>query len=138
MLASCYLIIQYILFGVLHKKNEVYHYWAYIGIMGFFTVPLPFMVGFNGPRRFQWLYQPFVLLATWSPGYLQSIEMVGWTAAERLEKPADISTAADSSMARSRRKTRAATACSCTCLGCCLASQPSQSSAYGANVYSAS
>lgn len=76
MLAACFLVVQYILFAVLQEKHESYHYYAYIGIAGVFTVPLPFMVGFNGPRRFQWLYQPFVLLATWSTGYLQSIEMV--------------------------------------------------------------
>lgn len=76
MLAATFLVIQYILFAVLQEKHESYHYYAYIGVVGLFTVPLPFLVGFNGPRRFQWLYQPFVLLATWSTGYLQSIEMV--------------------------------------------------------------
>ncbi|BEI91391.1 uncharacterized protein CcaverHIS019_0402110 [Cutaneotrichosporon cavernicola] len=75
MLAACFLLIQYALFAVLQNKDEDYHYYAYIGIVGIFTVPLPFMVGFNGPRRFQWLYQPFVLLATWSTGYMQTIEM---------------------------------------------------------------
>lgn len=81
MLAACFLIVQYILFAVLQGMTEPYHYYSYIGIAGFFTVPLPFMVGFNGPRRFQWLYQPFVLIATWNTGYLQTIEMVSTRAA---------------------------------------------------------
>lgn len=41
---------------------------GYVVIVGFFTLPVPAMIIFNGPRRFGWVYQVFLLGAGWSFG----------------------------------------------------------------------
>jgi hypothetical protein len=76
MVAACFLVLEWLLFAALQRNYTVFQYYSYVSLVGFFTLPLPIMVGFDGPRRFQWLYQPFVLVATWSLGFCQLIEAV--------------------------------------------------------------
>lgn len=51
-------------------------YGTLVGICGFFILPLPLMVLLNLPTRAPWLYQPFLCVAVWAYGLIQTIEMV--------------------------------------------------------------
>lgn len=40
----------------------------FVGVLGFFTIPLPIMVLFDGTIRFRWVYNTFLFVSVWSWG----------------------------------------------------------------------
>ncbi|KAL1406736.1 hypothetical protein Q8F55_006140 [Vanrija albida] len=76
LLCSLSLIAEFaLILGLMTPKNDFWSYWGYVVIVGGFTLPVPLMILFNGPRRFSWIYQTFLLGAGWSLGFMATIEL---------------------------------------------------------------
>jgi hypothetical protein len=63
--SSLYLLIQYILWVGLTPSSTIRGKLTYIMGCGICSIPLPFMVLFDGQRRFKWIYQVWVASCAW-------------------------------------------------------------------------
>jgi hypothetical protein len=70
-----YILAWGLTWGLSGRPLPVYNRWAFIFTNGFLSVPLPFFVAIDLMRRISWLYQCWVLLASWAFAYAVLIDM---------------------------------------------------------------
>ena len=70
-----YILAWGLTWGLSGRPLPVYNRWAFIFANGFLSVPLPFFVMIDLMRRIPWLYQCWVLLASWAFAYAVLIDM---------------------------------------------------------------
>ncbi|KAG8801718.1 hypothetical protein FRC16_011292 [Serendipita sp. 398] len=63
---SIYLVISWVIALTLLRLPEISDMIFYWGLAPALTVPLPFMIFYDVPRRFPYFYQPFLLVSIWS------------------------------------------------------------------------
>ncbi|KZV89958.1 hypothetical protein EXIGLDRAFT_838129 [Exidia glandulosa HHB12029] len=73
--ASLFLYVNWILYLIFNRSITTYEKYAYYGGLSFFTLPLPFMVVYNMPRKYPHTYQIWVCIAAWYCGIMEIIEM---------------------------------------------------------------
>ncbi|EJD41678.1 hypothetical protein AURDEDRAFT_105975 [Auricularia subglabra TFB-10046 SS5] len=73
--ASLYLYINWILYLIFNHSVSLYEKIAYYGGLTFVTLPLPFMIVCNMPRRHPKAFQIWLCLATWYCGLTEVIQM---------------------------------------------------------------
>lgn len=80
LLGSVFLVFAWVLRTALKTSWDPVAYGTLVGICGFFVIPLPIMVAFDMPMRLAWVWQPWLCIAVWSYGFIQTIEMVSHNA----------------------------------------------------------
>lgn len=70
-----YILAWGLTWGLSGRPLPLYNRWAFIFTNGFLSVPLPFFVAIDLMRRISWLYQCWVLLASWAFAYAVLIDM---------------------------------------------------------------
>lgn len=64
-ICSIVLLVNWILGTTLLIPANNYDLIFFRGIAAFFTIPLPFLVMFDVPKKANWFYQPFLLGSVW-------------------------------------------------------------------------
>ncbi|KAL7421501.1 hypothetical protein Q5752_003270 [Cryptotrichosporon argae] len=74
--SACFFVISWVLtLALTPTPYTLWNDYAYIGIAGAATLPLPIFVIFDFPRRYNRIWQPWLLAGTWVWPYLLVIEM---------------------------------------------------------------
>ncbi|KAH8928958.1 hypothetical protein BT69DRAFT_1256863 [Atractiella rhizophila] len=73
--ACAFLIVNWILYLILNHSHTLYEKIAYYGIGTALTVPLPFLIAANGPRKHPMKFQVLVMFSSWFWGVSEVIEI---------------------------------------------------------------
>ncbi|EIN11110.1 hypothetical protein PUNSTDRAFT_119885 [Punctularia strigosozonata HHB-11173 SS5] len=73
--AALYLYLNWILYLILNHSVTPYEKYTYYGGLTFFTLPVPFMVIFNMPRRHPIIFQIWFTIAVWYCGLTELIQI---------------------------------------------------------------
>lgn len=76
MACAIFLVGYWVMSCALVTERSLFDYYAYVGICGIITLPLPVLIAINAPLKHPRLYQPMLVAAVWVWGYLIIIEMV--------------------------------------------------------------
>ncbi|KDQ58477.1 hypothetical protein JAAARDRAFT_57408 [Jaapia argillacea MUCL 33604] len=72
---SLYLILNWVLYLIMDRSVTHYEKITYYGGLTFFTLPIPFMVAANFPRKYGIFFQIWFCIAVWYCGITEVIQM---------------------------------------------------------------